>query len=72
MGGALDLCGRHLMMAYNNQPRIGRLDNGDVRADVRGGRAHGETPFQHLGCWIEWQIHHGLRQQSIKNGSHNN
>ena len=50
MGGALDLCGRRLMMAYNNQPRIGRLDNGDVRADVRGGRAHGETPFQHLGC----------------------
>jgi hypothetical protein len=36
MGGALDLGGRRLMMAYNNQPRIGRRDNGDVRADVRG------------------------------------
>jgi hypothetical protein len=43
-----------------------------------GGRAHGETPFQHLGRRIERQkkkkhkIHHGLRQPSINNGSHNN
>jgi hypothetical protein len=36
MGGALDLGGRRLMMAYNNQPKIGRLDNGDVRAEARG------------------------------------
>ncbi len=44
-----------------------------------GGRVHGETPFQCLGCRIEWhkinnkhEIHHGLRQLSINNGSHNN
>jgi hypothetical protein len=43
-----------------------------------GGRAHGETPFHHLGRRIERQkiikheIHHGLRQPSINNGSHNN
>ncbi len=36
MGGALDLGGCRLMMAYNNQPRIGGLDNGDVRADACG------------------------------------
>ncbi len=36
MGGALDLGGRRLMMAYNNQPRIGRSDHGDVRAEGRG------------------------------------
>ena len=36
MGGALDLGGRRLMMAYSNQPRIGRRDNGDVRAEARG------------------------------------
>ena len=36
MGGALDLGGRHLMMAYNNQPIIGGSDNGDVRAEARG------------------------------------
>ena len=36
MGGALDLGRRRLMMAYNNQPRIGGRDNGDVRADARG------------------------------------
>jgi len=36
MGGALDLGGCHLMMAYNNQPRIGRSDKGDVRAEARG------------------------------------
>ena len=36
MGGALDLGGCRLMMAYNNQPRIGGRDNGDVRADARG------------------------------------
>ena len=43
-----------------------------------GGRAHGETLFQRLGRQIERQkinkheIHHGLRQPSINNGSHNN
>ena len=43
-----------------------------------GRRAHGETPFQRLGHQIEWQkinkheIHHGLRQPSINNGSHSN
>jgi hypothetical protein len=36
MGGALDLDGGHLMMAYNNQPRISGSDYGDVRAKVRG------------------------------------
>ena len=36
IGGALDLGGCRLMMAYNNQPRIGGRDNGDVRADARG------------------------------------
>jgi hypothetical protein len=36
MGGALDLGDRRLMVAYNNQPRIGRSDNGDVRAEARG------------------------------------
>jgi len=36
MGRALDLGGRCLMMAYNNQPRIGGSDNGDVRAEARG------------------------------------
>jgi hypothetical protein len=36
MGGALDLGGRCLMMAYNNQPRIGRINNGDVRTEARG------------------------------------
>ena len=36
MGGALDLGGRRLMMAYNNQPRIGGSNNGDVRAEARG------------------------------------
>ena len=36
MGGALDLGGRCLMMAYNNQSRIGESDNGDVRAEARG------------------------------------
>jgi hypothetical protein len=37
MGGALDFGGRCLMMAYNNQPRIGGRDsdNGDVRAEAR-------------------------------------
>jgi hypothetical protein len=43
-----------------------------------GGRAHGETLFHRLGRRIEQQkinkheIHHGLRQPSINNGSHNN
>jgi hypothetical protein len=36
MGGALDLGGRRLMMAYSNQPRIGGRNNGDVRAEARG------------------------------------
>jgi hypothetical protein len=36
MGGALDLGGCHLMMAFNNQPRIGRSGNGDVRVEARG------------------------------------
>jgi hypothetical protein len=36
MGWALDLGGRRLMMAYNNQPRIGGCDNRDVRAGARG------------------------------------
>jgi len=36
MGGALDLGGRRLMMAHNNQPRMGRSNNGDVRAEARG------------------------------------
>jgi hypothetical protein len=36
MGGALDLGGHRLMMAYNNQPRIGGSNNGDVRVQVRG------------------------------------
>ena len=36
MGGALDLGGRLLMMAYNNQPRISGSNNGDVRAEARG------------------------------------
>ena len=68
MGGALDLGGRRLMMAYSNQPRISGV----------GGRAHGETPFQRLGRRIERQkinkheIHHGLRQPSINNCSHSN
>jgi hypothetical protein len=35
MGGALDLGGRRLMMAYNNQPRIGGSDNGDVIVEAR-------------------------------------
>jgi hypothetical protein len=36
MGRALDLGGHRLMMGYNNQPRIGGSDNGDVRAEARG------------------------------------
>jgi hypothetical protein len=37
MGRALDfLGGRRLTMAYNNQPRIGGRNNGDVRADACG------------------------------------
>ena len=36
MGGALDLGGHCLMMAYNNQPRIGGSDNGAVRAEASG------------------------------------
>ena len=36
MGGALDLGGRRLMMAYNNQPRISGSDNRDVRVETRG------------------------------------
>ena len=36
MDGALDLGGRHLIMAYNNQPRIGGSNNGDVRAEAHG------------------------------------
>ncbi len=36
IGGALDLGGLRLMMAYNNQPRISGSDNGDGRAEVRG------------------------------------
>ncbi len=35
MGGALDLGGHCLMMAYNNQPRIGGCNNGDVRVEAR-------------------------------------
>ena len=79
MGGALDLGGCCLMMGYNNQPRIGGSNNGDVLERRRvGRRAHGETPFHHLGRQIERQkinkhdIHHSLRQPSINNGSHNN
>ena len=48
MGGALDLGGRRLMMAYNNQPRIGGSNNGDVRAEAHGREsAWGDTvpPF---------------------------
>ena len=30
MGGTLDLGGHRLMMAYNNQPRIGGSNIGDV------------------------------------------
>ena len=41
MGGALDLGDRRLMVAYNNQPRIGRSDNGDVRAEARGRESAG-------------------------------
>jgi hypothetical protein len=43
-----------------------------------GGSVHGETLFQRLGRQIERQkikkheIHHGLRQPLINNGSHNN
>jgi hypothetical protein len=36
MGWALDLGGRRLMITYNNQPRIGGRDNGDVRAEACG------------------------------------
>ena len=36
MGRALDLGGHRLMMAYNNQPRIGGSDHGDVRAEACG------------------------------------
>ena len=36
MGGALDLGGRRLVMAYNNQHRIGGCNNGDVRVETRG------------------------------------
>jgi hypothetical protein len=36
MARALDFGGRPLMMAYNNQPRIGGSDNGDVRVEARG------------------------------------
>ena len=36
IGGAQDISGRRLMMAYNNQPRIGRSDNGDVSVEARG------------------------------------
>ena len=36
MGRALDIGGRRLMMAYNNQPRIGGSNNGDVRAEASG------------------------------------
>jgi hypothetical protein len=36
MGGALNFGSRCLMMAYNNQPRIGRSDNEDVRAEAHG------------------------------------
>jgi hypothetical protein len=36
MGRALDLGGHRLMMTYNNQPRIGVRNNGDVRAEARG------------------------------------
>ena len=44
MGGALDVGGRRLMLAYNNQPRIGGRGNGDVRAEAHGQEsAWGET-----------------------------
>ena len=44
MGGAVDLGGRRLMMAYNNQPRISGSNNGDVRAEARGQEsARGDT-----------------------------
>jgi hypothetical protein len=36
MGRALDLGGRRMMMAYNDQPRIGGSNNGDGRAEARG------------------------------------
>ena len=36
MDRALDLGGHCLMMAYNNQPRIGGSDNGAVRAEASG------------------------------------
>ena len=34
-GRGSGLGGRRLMMAYNNQPRIGGSNNGDVRAEAR-------------------------------------
>jgi hypothetical protein len=78
MDGALDLDGRRLMMAYNNQPRIGGRDNGDVRAEARGREsAWGDTvPSFGVSNWatkkIKHEIHHDLRQPLINNGSHNN
>ena len=68
MGGALDLGGRRLMMAYNNQPRIAEAIMGMLERRHMGGRAHGESPFHRN----KHEIHHGLRQPSINNGSHNN
>ncbi len=66
------------MMAYNNQPRIAEAIMGMLERRHMGGRAHGVTPLHRLGRRIEHQklnkheIHHGLRQPSINNGSHNN
>ena len=71
--------GRHVMMAYNDPPRIGGSDiMGMLKRRCVGGRVHGETPFHHLGHQIERQkinkheIHHSLRQPLINNGSHIN
>ncbi len=78
MGGALDLGDRRLMMAYNNQLESAKAIMGMLERRHVGGRVHGETPFHRLGRRIERQkinkheIHHGLRQLLINNGSHSN
>jgi hypothetical protein len=50
MGGALDLGGRRLMMAYSNQPIIGGSDNGDVRAEARGQESAWEDTVSLFGA----------------------
>jgi len=66
MGWALDLGGRRYLESA--EAIMGMLEQRRVCW-----RAHGETPFHRLGQIInKHEIHHGLRQPLINNGSHHN